>query len=167
MRFATGRGASSEEAGWGGGVSGPGADCANAAVAQTRPAPVIRIVLPIDHMVTPQTQARLLSTKTFATAPRWVPGANLFCPTLVIRAGAKGLLAPLPSVASPNRCSHCGQAAGANKPQARRPALPQCGALTQANAPSLVRVPIASRRLVPGIPWPSSGNRTRSWAEWP
>ena len=99
MRFATGGGASSEEAGWGGGVSGPGADCANAAVAQTSPAPVIRIVLPIDHMVTPQTQARLLSTKTFPTAPRWVPGANLFCPTLVIRAGAKGLLAPLLSLA--------------------------------------------------------------------
>lgn len=166
MRFATGGGASSEEAGWGGGVSGPGADCANAAVAQTSPAPVIRIVLPIDHMVTPQTQARLLSTKTFPTAPRWVPGANLFCPTLVIRAGAKGLLAPLLSVALQ---THAALRPGccANKPQARRPALPGCGALTRASAPSLARVPIASRRLVPGIPWPSSGNRTRSWAEWP
>src|SRR5215471_16869183 len=111
MRLATGGGASSEEADWGGGVSGPGADCAKAAVAQTRPAPLIRIVLPIDHMVTPQTPARLLSTKSFPTAPRWVAGRNLFCPTVVIRAAAKGLLAALLSGASPNRCSCCDQGA--------------------------------------------------------
>src|SRR5262249_6021515 len=84
---------------------------AKAAVAQTRPAPVIKIVLPIDHMVTPQTPARLLSTKSFPTAPRWVPGRKLFCPTVVIRAAAKGLLAALLSGASPNRCSYCDQGA--------------------------------------------------------